>query len=59
MRLIRIGDVMFKTGLARSTIYKFIKTKGFPHQVDMGGRLAAWVEADIDNWIANQISNSR
>ena len=54
MRLIKIREVMHRTGLARSTVYKFIKTKGFPKQVALGAA-AAWVEAEVDEWIVKQI----
>lgn len=54
MRLIRIKEVMYRTGLARSTVYKFIKLEKFPKQVAIGG-IAAWDEAEIDKWICNKI----
>lgn len=55
MRLIRIEDVMFITNLARSTIYKFIKTKGFPRQVNLG-RAARWDEDEVGMWVSNQMA---
>jgi len=55
MRLIRIADVMLITGLARPTIYKFIKTKGFPKQVNLG-RTATWVEDEVNSWIERQMN---
>ena len=55
MRLIKIADVMLITGLARPTIYKFIKTKGFPKQVNLG-RAARWDEDEVGSWISNQIA---
>ena len=54
MRLIRIKEVMHRTGLARSTIYKFMKLDKFPKQVPIGG-LAAWDESEIDGWICQKI----
>lgn len=58
MRLIRIADVMQRTGLARPTIYKFIKTKGFPKQVNLG-RAATWVEDEVDSWISAQMDGRK
>ncbi len=55
MRLIRIEDVMLITSLARSTIYKFIKTKGFPRQVNLG-RAARWDEDEVGMWVSNQMA---
>jgi prophage regulatory protein len=54
MRLIRIKEVMHRTGLGRSTIYKFMKLGKFPKQVPIGG-LAAWNEIEIDGWICEKI----
>lgn len=54
MRLIKIREVCNLTGLARPTIYKFIKTKGFPKQVLLGAAVA-WVESEVEDWISEQM----
>lgn len=54
MRLIRIKEVMNRTGLARSTVYKFMKLDKFPKQVAIGG-MVAWNESEIDDWISLHI----
>ncbi|SFU49009.1 helix-turn-helix transcriptional regulator [Halomonas korlensis] len=46
--LIRIKDVMKRTGLAKSTIYKYMKKGIFPKQIKSGTRFAAWVESEIE-----------
>ena len=56
MRLLKLKDVMFKTGLARSTIYKYISENRFPKPVSLGERNVAWVESEIDSWINLKIS---
>ncbi len=56
MRLIRIKEVMHRTGLARSTIYKFMKLEKFPKQIEISG-MAAWDESEIDGWIFTQIES--
>ncbi|GAA5192727.1 AlpA family transcriptional regulator [Ferrimonas gelatinilytica] len=55
MRLIKLKDVMHSTGLARSTIYKYIAEDGFPKPVPLGGRAVAWVEGEIQDWIMERI----
>ncbi|HDZ46414.1 MAG TPA: AlpA family transcriptional regulator [Halomonas sp.] len=55
MKLIRIKDVMERTGLARSTIYKYISLGLFPNSVQLGTRAVAWVESEIDTWINDSI----
>ncbi|OAI51720.1 hypothetical protein AYO46_07525 [Betaproteobacteria bacterium SCGC AG-212-J23] len=39
-----------------STVYEWIRERGFPKQVSNGGgRFARWVEAEVDAWILNRI----
>lgn len=55
MKFIRLNDVKAATGLARSTIYKYVKQGIFPAPVSLGGRAVAWVEGEVDAWIAARI----
>ncbi len=55
MRLLRLKEVMHTTGLARSTIYKYISEGGFPKPVSLGERNVAWVESEIEDWVAEKI----
>ncbi len=56
IKLIRLRDVMDCTGLARSTIYKYISEGTFPKSVSLGSRVAAWVESEIQDWILERIA---
>lgn len=55
-RLLRIAKVREKTGLSTSTIYRKIQHGTFPRQVNVGGRTATWLEADIDAWINGHLA---
>lgn len=55
MRLIKIKDVMHTTGLARSTVYKYIADGTFPKPVVLGERNVAWVEGEVQDWIMDKI----
>ncbi|WP_201745005.1 helix-turn-helix transcriptional regulator [Aidingimonas lacisalsi] len=55
IKLIRIKDVMDRTGLARSTVYKYINEGKFPKPIKLGTRAVAWVEDEIDTWIQESI----
>lgn len=55
MRLIKLKTVMDSTGLARSTVYKFIAEGRFPKPVKLGARMVAWVEEEVEEWILNKI----
>ncbi len=56
IKLIRLKDVIDTTGLARSTIYKYIDKGIFPKAVKLGGRAVAWVESKIQGWILERIA---
>lgn len=55
MKLIRLKDVIDCTGLARSTIYKYIDDGIFPKSVSLGGRSVAWAESEVQEWILERI----
>lgn len=55
MRIIRLKDVMNSTGLARSTIYKYIDEGTFPKSVSLGDRSVGWVEGEVHDWILARI----
>lgn len=55
MRLIRLTDVIYLTGLGRSTIYKYITESTFPKPVPLGGARVAWVEQEVQDWIIQRV----
>ncbi len=55
MRIMKIDDVSDVTGLARSTIYKYIGEGSFPDSVPLGGRSVGWVENEVQGWIRERI----
>ena len=55
MRIIRLKEVIDSTGLARSTIYKYIAEGSFPKRVSLGDRCVGWVESEVHDWILARI----
>ncbi len=55
-RLIRIREVMNKTGLSKSSVYDLMAQGLFPQTVRLGGRSVAFIEAEVDSWIAARIA---
>ena len=55
MRIIRLREVMERTGLARSTVYKYVEDGIFPKSVPLGGRAVGWVEQEVEDWIVARI----
>ncbi|MGE8283017.1 MAG: helix-turn-helix transcriptional regulator [Stenotrophomonas lactitubi] len=54
LRLLRMASVREKTGMASSTIYRKIQQGTFPRQATVGAS-AAWLEADVEAWIEQQL----
>ncbi|PTX49046.1 AlpA family transcriptional regulator [Gemmobacter caeni] len=47
---LRIGEVIKRTGLARSTIYQMAREGRFPPPRRISYRVSAWVEGEIVAW---------
>lgn len=54
-RLIRLPEVMSRVGLGRSTIYRWMSEGKFPKPVQLGGHTVAWVEDEVEKWIAEKL----
>ena len=58
-RFVRLPEVVFRTGLSRSTIKVRMREGCFPRPVLLGGRAVGWIEAEVDEWIRQRIVASR
>ena len=64
-RLIRLPEVMNRTGYGKTSIYRKMEDGSFPKSVKLGcpledrnafdSRAAAWVEDEVDLWIQSRI----
>jgi prophage regulatory protein len=57
-RLLRINDVRARVPYSRASIYQKIQQGEFPAPISMGtggARAVAWLESEIDAWIASRI----
>ena len=59
LRILRLRQVIARTGLSRSTIYDHISNETFPKQISLGPRSVGWIETDIEHWIEERIEESR
>ena len=57
--ILRLPEVISKTGLARSTIYGRIKSNAFPMPISLGSRAMGFIEQEVDEWIEAKITESR
>ncbi|EAV3930948.1 AlpA family transcriptional regulator [Salmonella enterica] len=58
-RLIRLPEVLERTGFGRAWIYRLISEGRFPAPVKIGVRAVAFVESEVDEWIQSVIETSR
>ena len=57
-KILRLPEVLEKTGLKRSTVYLKMNAGEFPKQISLGSRSVGWVSDAIDNWIVDRIKAS-
>ncbi|MFW1754596.1 helix-turn-helix transcriptional regulator [Acinetobacter wanghuae] len=58
-RLIRRKEVQAKTGLGASSIYALMSEGKFPKPITLSIRRVAWIESDVDLWIAERIASHK
>lgn len=58
-RLLRIGEVLARTGLKRTALYDLVRAGKFPKQTKLceGSRSSFWIEAEVQDWIERVIAS--
>ena len=66
-RLIRLPEVLSRTGYGRTSIYRKMEDGSFPKSIKLGGppldpsafdsRAVAWIEDEVDQWIDSKIED--
>jgi prophage regulatory protein len=56
VRLMRLAEVMRLTGLRRTTLYNMQARSEFPLRVVISPNTVAWVEAEVQQWLAQRSS---
>ena len=64
-RLIRLPEVLSRTGYGRTSIYRKMDEGTFPKNLKLGGpikdptqfdcRAIAWIEDEVDQWVESRI----
>lgn len=49
--ILRLRDVLRRTGLSRATLYNRIAKNEFPHQISLGGTAVGWISREVESWI--------
>lgn len=58
-RILRLPNVLDRTGLSRSIVYLRVTEGRFPRPVSLGARAVGWIETEVEEWIARQIEVSK
>ncbi len=53
-KIIRLPQVMAKTGLSRSTVYNLIANSDFPKRISLSPRSMGFLEREVDAWIESR-----
>ncbi len=53
-RILRIGQVLERTGMTRTTWYRLCRTDPtFPRRIQLGPRCVGFLEHEVDAWISS------
>lgn len=59
MNALNIKQVAAKVALGQSTIYRLVAKGEFPKPFPLVGNRMAWVESDVEQWLAARVSAAR
>ena len=54
MRLLRMPEVVKRTGISRATIYRRIEAGDFPRQCQISENVVGWPEHQVTEWIKSR-----
>lgn len=54
-RFLRLREVQARVPFSRSSIYLKISRGEFPKPFNIGARAVAWLEDDVEKWIADRL----
>ena len=53
-RLLRREEVESRCGIARTTIYRLMRSGEFPEPIKVGPRAVRWPASEIEAWLADR-----
>ncbi len=56
-RILRLPEVMARTGLSRTTIYEWRVAERFPQAVRLGTRNAGFIESELEAWFRERMAD--
>ena len=58
-RLLRLPQVIDRTGLGKTKLYELQKDGLFPMRIKITAHAVAWIEEEVETWIAGKVADSR
>ena len=55
-RILRLPEVLLRTGFKRAHIYNLITQGRFPQSVQLGARAVGWDSLAVDRWIEQRLA---
>ncbi len=55
-RFISLREVLSRTSLSKTEIYRLIRAERFPRQVPLGPRRVGFVESEVARWMADRLA---
>lgn len=55
LKILRMSDVVTKTGFSKSWIYELIRQGDFPSPKKIGSRAVGFNSAEVDAWITERL----
>ncbi len=55
VRLITLDEVSDRVPFSKVHIYRLIGRGEFPGQIEVGPQRVAWIESEVDDWIADRM----
>jgi prophage regulatory protein len=57
--LLRLPQVIHRTGLKKTTLYQLQKDGTFPMRIHITSNSVGWIEEEVNTWIAGRVAASK
>jgi len=58
-RILRKPAVVERVGLSGTTIWRLVRANNFPAPLKLSANAIGWIEADVEEWIAQRAAGTR
>jgi prophage regulatory protein len=54
-RILRLKNVLERTGLSRSTVHRKVHARTFPKPLKISERCIGWRESEVESWLRSPV----